>query len=262
MSVFDELGDGVFRRRYESLDLNVGVVLGEDGVLLVDTRSTTAEGAELEREVRLLTTKPVRWVVNTHWHWDHTFGNSVFREAEVWGHERCAETLRERPDEMREGAAKWFPDRREEFDAVEIVPPSKTLVNSASLAIGREILLGFHGLGHTDSDLIVDVADAQVCFAGDLVEEGAPPSFGDSYPLSWPLTLRLASDSMSATVVPGHGDVVDKTFVAGQHAELVAVAELASQCIGESLTVDEAVAAGPYPESVMRSAIGRAIEVS
>ena len=262
MSVFDQLGEGVFRRRYESLDLNVGVVLGEEGLLIVDTRSTLAEAYELSRELTELSSLPVRWIVNTHWHWDHTFGNSVFTDAVIWGHDRCRDALIDRGDEMKDGALRWFPDRVDEFAAVDIVAPQNTFAEKASVAIGREVSLTYHGLGHTDADILVNVADADVTFAGDLVEESAPPAFGDSYPVMWPLTLRLAMDSMLEVIVPGHGDVVDRSFVRTQHDELVAGAELATRCVERDLDLDEAAGLGPFSEQVMKSALTRALEVA
>jgi glyoxylase-like metal-dependent hydrolase (beta-lactamase superfamily II) len=83
--VFDQLADGVFRRRYASLDLNIGVVIGDEGVLIVDTRASHVEADELRSDLRALTAKPVLWVIDTHWHWDHTFGNARFPGAEIWG---------------------------------------------------------------------------------------------------------------------------------------------------------------------------------
>lgn len=118
--------------------------------------------------------------------------------------------------------------------------------------------MSYHGLGHTDADIVVSVPDADVAFFGDLVEEGAPPSFGDSYPVAWPLTLSLAADDLPGTVVPGHGDVVGQSFVRSQHEELTAVADLATALLGGELVFEEAVRAGPYREEVMRSAMLRA----
>lgn len=121
--MFDQLGEGVYRRRYESLDLNVGVVVGDDAVLVVDTRSTRREAEELLGELRQLTSLPVRWVVNTHWHFDHTFGNGVFADVEIWGHELCQIALAERGQDMLAGVREWFPEERHsEIDDVRIVP--------------------------------------------------------------------------------------------------------------------------------------------
>lgn len=257
--MFQEIGEGVFRRRYESLDLNVGVVIGDDGLLIVDTRSTHREAAELRSELSSFSDLPVRWVVNTHWHWDHAYGNALFREAEIWGHELCRVGLEELGEEMKRSAKEWLPpEQHPDLDEVEILPPGRTFSDRASLAIGRRVDLTYHGLAHTDADIVVRVPDSGVAFFGDMIEDGGPPNFGDSYPETWPLTLRLAAEDMPAVAVPGHGDVVDESFVRSQHAELTAVADLASAYVAGEMALDEAAAAGPYSVAVMISALERA----
>ncbi|HEU4895005.1 MAG TPA: MBL fold metallo-hydrolase [Acidimicrobiia bacterium] len=261
--MFDELGDGVFRRRYESLDLNVGVVIGEDGILVIDTRSSEREAAELLDELGRLDRRPVRWVVNTHWHWDHAYGNALFEDVEIWGHELCQIALETRGEEMKASAKGWLPESSHaEIDAVRIVPPNRVFSETASVAIGRAVDLSYHGFGHTDNDIIVTVPDEGVAFFGDLIAEGAPPNFGDSHPVAWPLTLRLASESLPPTIVPGHGDVVDAAFVESQRQELAAVAELATSFVAGEVDIDEAAALGPYDVEVMRVALRRAQAVS
>jgi glyoxylase-like metal-dependent hydrolase (beta-lactamase superfamily II) len=257
--MFQEIGDGVFRRRFDSLDLNVGVVIGEDGLLIVDTRASHREAAELCDELAGFSDLPVRWVVNTHWHWDHAFGNALFPSADIWGHELSQLALAQHGDEMRSGAKEWLPaSRHHEIDEVEIVAPNKTFSDEVSLAIGREVRLTYHGLGHTDADIIIRVPDAGVAFFGDLIEEGGPPNFGDSHPVAWPLTLRLAAEGMPAVAVPGHGDIVDETFVEAQHEELVAVADLATAYVSGEMALEEASGSGPYSAEVMTSALLRA----
>jgi glyoxylase-like metal-dependent hydrolase (beta-lactamase superfamily II) len=261
--MFDELGEGVFRRRYEALDLNIGVVIGEDGVLVVDTRASHSQADQFKKELSSLTDLPVRWVINTHWHWDHTFGNSRFPDVDLWGHERCREALADRGDEMKVGARRWLSERHHaEIDAVEIMAPNKTFSDRASIDIGRRIELTYHGLGHTDADIVIRVPDSDVAFMGDLVEEGAPPSFGDSYPTIWPLTLRLATEEMPGAIVPGHGDVIDPAFIRSQYAELVAVADLAIRCSEGEIAVEDAANEGPYPPDVMIVALERAVALS
>lgn len=252
---FDEVGERVWRRRYESLDFNVGVVEGDEGLLVVDTRASHDQADELRSELPELSDKPVRWVVNTHWHWDHTFGNARFPEAEIWGHETCRRMLLEHGDEMKEGAKVWLPDEYHPvIDRVEVVPPSRTFAQRASLAIGRDVLLDHHGLGHTDADIVVRVPDADVLFLGDLVEESAPPAFGDAHPLEWPHTL--ASVPLAGSMVPGHGDTVDRAFVARQQEELEEVARLAGE-VAAGRSPEAAAAEGPYPAEVMRTAFER-----
>ena len=259
--MFDELAEGVYARRYESLDLNVGVVVSENGVLVVDTRASHVEADELLDDLRSLTPLPVRWVVDTHWHWDHTFGNARFPEAEIWGHELCRRALLERGESMKADAAVWLPGQKAEFDAVVITPPTEVFTDATTIDLGsKQIGLSYHGLAHTDADIVVTVGD--VCFMGDLLESGAPPVFDDGYPTSWPGTLASALASGSPTLVPGHGDVMDPQAAHTQLDEIEAVAVLARRCLEEGLPIAEARGLGPYPADVMASALHRALAVA
>lgn len=255
MSVFDELDKGIFRRRYESLDLNIGVVIGEDAVLLIDSRASHRQADDLRDELRTLTDLPVGWVVNTHFHWDHTWGNARFPEAQLWGHDMCRSEMVEHGEAARRGVLEWMPaEHRSAVNDVEITPPTHTFAEHASLNIGREIELTFYGRGHTNSDIVVH-AD-HVLFAGDLIEEGAPPSFGDSYPLDWGATVGAIGHR--DTIVPGHGDVADKGFLSAQHGELAAVADIARHGHREGMAIEHLVALGPYPPETMQIALSRA----
>ena len=250
MSSFDELGDRVFRRRYSHLDLNVGVMIGEAGTLVIDTRASHREGDELREELRRLTERRVVGVINTHFHWDHVWGNARFPNMPIWGHVRCRDFLLESGEAMRRRVlAEVEPEFRRQVEAVVTVPPTETLETSDRIHLGdRVVLLNYHGRGHTDSDLIVTVPDADVTFAGDLLEEGAPPSFGDSFPLEWPQTLAAAD--FCSSIVPGHGDVVNRAFVERQRGELAAVAQALREADPDAIQAPP----GPYPSRVMTSA--------
>ena len=93
-------------------------------------------------------------------------------------------------------------------------------------------------------------------FAGDLLEEGAPPSFGDSYPLDWGPTV--ASLPPAEVIVPGHGDVIGDPFRQAQTRELYAVAELAREGHHGRKPISEQINAGPYPRPTMEAALVRA----
>lgn len=89
------------------------------------------------------------------------------------------------------------------------------------------MVLHHPGRGHTDNDMIVDVPDADVTFLGDLLEQGAPPSFDHAFPLEWPHTLTRLLERVGRVIVPGHGDTVDVEFLVRQRGEIAEVADLA-----------------------------------
>ena len=234
-----EVGDRVYVRRHRSMDLNVTLVVGERACLVVDTRADEEQGAELRDAVRAVTPHP--WVVvNTHFHFDHTFGNAVFRPATIWGHRRTAEVL-SGPEgtAMKERIAARYRDAGgtaglAAIEAARLDPPDEVVDDVAALTVGgRPVHLRHLGRGHTDSDLVLLVPDADVVIAGDLVEEGAPPQFGDGFPLDWPKTMEALLPHITGPVVPGHGAVVDKAFVEAQQAELAKLAEVATAAYAE-----------------------------
>jgi len=255
---WSEHAEGVFSRRYKSLDLNVGAVVCDGGVLVIDTRAHHKQARELIVDLREISSLPVRWVINTHHHWDHTFGNGEFFDAAIWGHERCARHLADSGLAMLEQVKELAPDQSEWLDEVAIVPPAHTFSESATTEFGgRTVTMTHLGRGHTDNDIVITVDG--VVFAGDLVESGAPPAFGDAFPFEWPDTVGRLLGMVHGPVVPGHGTVVDQGFVATQHQQLEEVARLARERIADGLTVAQATAAGgPFPDRTMHQAFERA----
>lgn len=258
-----ELDDGVYARSYAEQVLNVGLVVGAARCLVVDTRSSHVQGAELAAAVRELTSLP--WViVNTHAHWDHCFGNHSFLPAALWGHRRCAEVLAAYGDlqrrimvrHARSAGEATFAD---ELGEVVVTPPDHTLDVRASIDLGdRAVELRHLGRGHTDNDIVVFPDGTDICFAGDLVEQGAPPEYSDSFPLDWPATLRRLLELAPGTVVPGHGEVVDLAFVREQADTVARVASLAREAHADGRDVTDAASALPVPPPVAAVALARA----
>nr|WP_239524021.1 MBL fold metallo-hydrolase [Geodermatophilus normandii] len=256
MVTFREVADGVFVRRHESLDLNCGLVVGGDACLVVDTRSHLGEAADLIAAVRRVTPHP--WtVVDTHAHYDHCFGNAAFRPATIWGSRGCAADLlatgeAQRAARVAELLADGDAEGAEQVRRAPLDPPDALVDDVAVLDVGGvEVVLRFLGRGHTGHDLVVEVEDGRdgtTVFAGDLVEEGAPPAFEDAFPAEWPATLGRLHAMARGPVVPGHGAVVDAAFVGAQREELLAV--LAALREGR---LDR----GPYDEATMRTAASR-----
>jgi glyoxylase-like metal-dependent hydrolase (beta-lactamase superfamily II) len=155
-------------------------------------------------------------------------------------------------------AAQDFPLFADEFDGLEIVPPDNTFAESQTLDIGgREVVLQYFGLGHTNSDIAIHVPDANVLFAGDLLEEGAPPWYGDSFPLEWPETVERMLPLATGNVVPGHGDVIDRWYSERQLLELTQVAQLVRRVEAEEMSVESARKLCPYPAEVFDTALER-----
>lgn len=263
---FVEIGTGVFVLRYPVLDVNTVLIAGDGEALLVDTLSTEAQAGELATAARRITDTP--WtLVNTHHHFDHCFGNAVLADPGgrgIWGHEQAAAELRERGERLRR---RWYaqlapvhPELAAGMADARLLPPDRTVHRSSTLDIGgRPVVLAHLGRGHTAGDLIVHVPDADVVIAGDLVEQGAPPSFEDSYPLEWPETTAelLRGAQPTTTIVPGHGAVVDRAFVAAQHAELAQLAWLIREGHADQAPVEAVAGRAPYPAEAALPAVRR-----
>lgn len=263
MSVWSEIGDRVFVRRYAFYDQNVVAVRGDDGFLIVDTRVSHRQADEILHDLRELGPEPVRAVVNTHGHSDHAFGNHRFRPAPIWGHARCARMVLETGPRQLAAISAAIPALADELAEVVIDPPDRTFDGASTFvdfdAGGRRIELRYLGRGHTDNDIVVLIADADVLLAGDLVENGAPPYFGDGFPMDWPATLEWLVELATGVVVPGHGDVADHAFVVRSMVEIREVAELAALVHDGTIALDDAILRTAYPADAAREPLERAV---
>lgn len=259
-----EIGDRVFAHRFEFLNQQIGVVLGGNDVLVVDTRSTPGQAREIADSLREITRSPISIVVDTHHHWDHAFGNHTFRPAAIWGHVRAAERLRDEGASLRaeviDALIPEDPGIAADMRGVVIDPPDHTFGDTATVMVGdRVVELAFHGRGHTDGDISVLVPDANVLFAGDLVENGAPPSFGDGFPIDWPDAVERLLPLASGPVVPGHGAVGDRAFLEAQLAMFRELAGLARRIHAGDATIEDGLAAAPFGPRTPRDAFERAL---
>jgi glyoxylase-like metal-dependent hydrolase (beta-lactamase superfamily II) len=258
-----EIGERVFVRRYPFFDQNIVAILGRDEALIVDTRSTPAQAREILDDLRELGAPPVGIVVNTHGHYDHAFGNSVFRPAPIWGHERCAAMLRRFGERMREAAATEAPPIADGLREVLVDPPDRLFRERATICLDddREVELRHLGRGHTDNDIVLRVDGADVLCAGDLLENGATPWFGDGYPLDWVATAEalLALVGPDTVVVPGHGDHDGRAFVESQLAGFRAVADAGRQVVAGGATIEDVLLHVPYPAAEARLPVERAV---
>lgn len=258
---FTEVAPRVWVARRPWFDVNVTVVGGERGLLVVDTHGSTAAGREVVDGVRRLGAGSVVGVVNTHWHADHTFGNAALLEAygpvPVTAHEDAAEELARRGAEIRQSCADSSDDpHRDDVLATEVVVPDVTFSSAKVIDLGdRAVELVHPGRGHTAGDLVVRVPDADVVLAGDQVEESAPPNYGtDCFPLEWPHSLDTVLGLLTSTslVVPGHGSTVDREFVEQQRNEIGIVAQTLRDLAGRGVPAGQALAAAEWPWETTR----------
>lgn len=239
---FVEVGDRIWVARHSWCDVNVTLVEGGRGLLLVDTLASQRAGTDLVGQIRRSHAAQVVAVVNTHDHLDHTSGNAAVRAAwpsvPVHAHEEAAAPLADH-----------------------------TLASVAVVDLGDRVVELVHpGRGHTAGDLVVRVPDADVLVAGDLVREAGPPAYGeDCFPLDWPAALDFVVDLLTpgSVVVPGHGSPVDQRFVTEQRGDVGAVAEAIFDLASRSVPLEEALTDGlretawPFPADRLGEAVRR-----
>lgn len=251
---FVEVADRVWVAHHDWMHVNITLVGGADGLVMVDTHGSAAAARQVADAVRRLGAGPLTALVNTHDHWDHWFGNDVLVTAlgDVPIHatdfalEQMALTG-SRP------AAEQFDSnpRAEEILDTPLRPATDGFSSALALDLGDRVVELIHpGRGHTAGDLVVRVPDADVMVAGDLVEESDKPFIGDdSFPLEWPLTLDLVLGltTEETVVVPGHGRLVDKDFVHEQRTELGIIAETVRDLASRGVPVGRALDEGEWP---------------
>ena len=270
MADFTEVANRVWVARYAWFDVNVTLVGGERGLVMIDTHGSGVAAREVVDDVRRLGAGEVTGIVNTHWHFDHTFGNDTVRAAygdvPVTAHEEAAAELAAGADRIKQRYADSDDPRRDEVLATTIALPDDTFSSARVLDLGdRTVELVHPGRGHTAGDIIVRVPDADVVLAGDLVEESAPPSLGeDSWPMDWPLSLDLVITLLTpaTVVVPGHGAPVDRGFVELQRDDLGIVAETIRDLAGRGVPLADALdtAEWPWEKERLEAAVRRGYE--
>ena len=236
------------------------IVLGEDGALVVDTQQNPRPARAVLDEVRRRTDRPVRWVVNTHAHADHVWGNPVYaaanpdveilatraaRDSIVAGFERAVEEQRAGTVESRRRLETMLedeadPERREriaaaiavrdryldDLDTLRLVPPGRTVDGRVHLDLGgREVVLFEAGPAHTPGDLVVWLPAEDIIMVGDLLEEGGLWLEGADL-RGWAGALATLHALEPETLVMGHGSVQrNLTLLREQWAELRSLAE-------------------------------------
>ena len=223
---------------------NAGFVILEHGVLVFDTHFTPEAGRQLLDDIRSITPKPVRYIVNSHYHPDHTHGNQVFSGASIIAIKETREGILQKDlpslnrtitvtetqlDRMRRAASKET-DRdklaainqqiqtRDDYLAtlsrLKITAPSVVADDYLAIQDGpQELRIQFLGPGHTESDTIMFIPSERIVFCGDLFFKDAIPNIQDADILKWMGTLKRILELDADRFVPGHGIVGNRRDV-------------------------------------------------
>lgn len=204
-----ELDTGVYARLQPGLT-NGGIIIGDNGVLIIDSLRMPSFARDLIDDVRHITNKPIQYVIDTHAHWDHSWGNEEFPDATIIGHDNCyremvdVEWNTQWRDKVIAAGDPWS----EEAHLVKITPPTQTFETSMRLHFGgREIELRYLGRAHTSGDTFIYLPTEKILFTGDVAQDGGIPYFGDSYPNEWPNTDDLMVEIPAERFVSGHGPI-------------------------------------------------------
>ena len=189
---------------------NAGFVIGDDGVLVIDSFFNPDSTRALVAEIHRLTPKSIRYVVNTHYHVDHTGGDQVLKEAGAiiiahrnvrgWVHAENVHLLGDR----------ITPAMRAQIESLPL--PDVATDTNLTVWLGSRKIVVQTVLGHTGGDLTVSVPDAKVLFTGDLLWRKVPPNLIDGSVKEWAATdaaFERLPDAAHMAFVPGHGDVAN-----------------------------------------------------
>lgn len=231
--VLKQVGPGV----YAAIDgpqhkagSNAGFVIGDDGVLVVDAFFTTGAASALVAEIHRLTRKPIRYVVNTHYHLDHTGGDQALRDAGaiIVAHRNVRGWVR--TENLHLLGAQITPEFKAQIAALPL--PDVTTDKELTIWLGSRKIVIRPVLGHTGGDLTIFVPDAKVLFTGDMLWRKIPPNLIDGSVKEWTATdadFEHMPGAASMVFVPGHGDVANLRDVEDFRAYLIDLQRLVTE---------------------------------
>ncbi|MCW5625287.1 MAG: MBL fold metallo-hydrolase [Burkholderiales bacterium] len=191
-------------------DPNTGIIIGDDGVMVIDTQATPVMAQDVIRRIREVTDKPIKYVVLSHYHAVRVLGASAYAPQQIIASRGTYELIAERGEADMKSEIERFPRL---FRSVESIPgltwPTIVFEKRMTLWMGDlEVRILHLGRGHTKGDTVVWLPQEKVLFSGDLVEYAATPYTGDAYLTDWPLTLDHIAALHPEKLVPGRGDAL------------------------------------------------------
>ena len=206
-----KIGDGVWAAIVSDEGLaggNAGFVIGDDGVLVIDTFQDPRPAKALLGEIRKLTPLPIRLVVNTHYHLDHVNGNDVFAAAgaTIVAHRNVRAWMRTENIKMLDPPVT--PEKKARVQSLTL--PTVVHDSHIELYLGSRRINVRYYPGHTGGDSVVSVPDAHVVFCGDMLWKDHVPNLIDASTKPWIESLdRMQKDYGPSTWVPGHGGIAN-----------------------------------------------------
>jgi glyoxylase-like metal-dependent hydrolase (beta-lactamase superfamily II) len=258
---------------------NAGFIVGDGGVLMVDTFTTPAGVEELIGEIEKLTKQPVKYAINTHYHLDHTGGNQVLaaRGVPILAHDNvmiwqttknkrflpAPEDLAKRRADVEKQLSAIPEDQKDKrallerqlrrLDALKTVTLTNPTVTFSTgtvhLYLGQREIVLFTLPGHTGGDVLAYVPDANVVFTGDLGWSKTLPNLVDATVNDWITSLdKLLAQYPTAKFIPGHGEVATATEIKDFRDYLDDLRNRVKQAIADGLTVEQAKQQLTLPE--------------
>jgi len=206
---FTQIGRGLYAFTAEG-DPNTGVIIGDDGVMVIDAQATPAMAERVVEKIRGVTDKPIKYVTLTHYHAVRVLGASAYGASEIIMSEKARAMVAERGQEDWDSEFQRFPRL---FQGHESIPgltwPTLTFQGRATLYLGkRRVDLMQLGRAHTAGDIVAHVPDANVMFTGDIVEYHSACYCGDGHYQDWPATIEAIRRYDVDAIAPGRGDAL------------------------------------------------------
>lgn len=250
---FQPVADRVFVAVAQPAAVNIGLVVGPSGALVIDTGSSPAQGAAVRAAAERFAGVPVVAVLVTHWHYDHLFGLAGFAGVPSFAHDTVPAWLG-RPECAAAASGLGV-------GVESLATPTNTFSLARVLdAGGRRVEVVHFGRGHTDGDVVAIVPDVGVIFTGDLLEGAGPPDFGEDCHLKdWPGAVDgiLGLVAEETILVPGHGPLMDRMAAFQQRAEISGLFGQVEYLISRGVRLPDAYAEGewPFEEAIVRKVL-------
>ena len=197
-----KISNHVYARIGEDGYSNNGVIICDKGCIVVDTSCYPEQTKKDLDDLKIVTHTPIKFLINTHYHGDHTFGNMYF--SDIIAHEECYRTLKERIPYYNKQIKE-----EKEFEGVIITLPNILFTTEVFLHCNPDIVITHCG-GHTKGSTVVYVPEEKILFSGDLLFVGYHPFLGDADIQQWITALTQLLELDIRKIVPGHGKLCDK----------------------------------------------------